>query len=128
MKVPRYSEQELWEKLRALEGRTIESLARRYSHTIVACEDPRKRYTIRHNRTGKEVMVRLVDVYALYLELYRFGSLTNRYMNEHCQRILGRSEWRAPGSAMFAVLPHLDGNIQSRRGKLYIPGHQIRTH
>lgn len=123
MRAPRYSEQELWHRLGSFVGKRVPSLTGVSYHTIVALDDVRQSYTVRY-KTGQEVRVRFRDVYALYLELYRIGSLTNRYMTEHCRRLLGRSEWRAPGSAMFAVLPHLDGDIQSRRGELYIPGHQ----
>jgi hypothetical protein len=50
----------------------------------------------------------LVDIYALYRELYTRGELTNDHMEQHSRKILGWSSWHAPGSAMFALLPLLD--------------------
>ena len=120
MSTPRYSEQELWQKLSVLEGQKIWSLTGVSYHTIIALDDARKRYTIRYGESEKEILVRLGDVYTLYRELYRMGTLTNRYMAENCKRLLGRSEWRQPGSAMFAVLPHLDGSVKSMEGELHI--------
>ena len=92
------------------------------SHTIVELDNARKRYTIRHKKTAKVVPGRLEDDYVLYSELYRTASITNKYMDEHCKRLLGRSEWRALGSAVFAVLPHLDEYIKSQKGRLCISG------
>jgi hypothetical protein len=90
------------------------------AHTIMRFDDLKKQYTIRYNDSGNEVAVRFVDVCAIYLELYRRGLLTNEYMNTHCRRILGWSVWRRPGSAIFDILPRLDGNVSADGGRLYV--------
>jgi len=118
---PRYSLQEIWNKIPSLykEGTIIHSLTGRKYHHIIWIDETTQQYKIKYE-SGNTKKISIEDLYVLYSELYKIGSLTNSYMQQHCERLLDWSKWHAPGSAMFALLPFLDDNIQVQKGELHI--------
>lgn len=51
----------------------------------------------------------------MYKELYRIQKMPRDYMREHPQ-IVGLTQWRQPGSTIYAILPHLDDNVHADAG------------
>lgn len=117
--MPQLSQDEVWTRVRNLDGQRIKSLTGASSHRINALDDSDRRYEVQYN-SGNTAIVSLDELYALYGELYAHGSLTNSYMNENVHRILGWDSWNRPGSAMLAILPLIDEAIQIERGSLRI--------
>jgi len=121
MSQPRYSKDELWERFVHFVRHTtmIKSLTGKSSHKIAHLDEFQKTYDVEYN-SGNIRKVKLDDLYNLYKELYGNQYLDSPYMTQNHKRILGWSDWHAPGSAMMAILPHLDDDIKVERGKLYI--------
>jgi hypothetical protein len=117
--MPQLSEDEVWTRVRSLDGQTITSLTGTSSHRIAVLNDADRRYEV-HYSSGNTAIVSLDKLYALYGELYAPGSLTNSYMKGNVHRILGWDSWHRPGSAMLAILPLIDEAIQIERGLLRI--------
>ena len=109
---PRLSQEELWARLSTLKGRQISSLNRRSSYRIASVDQTAKRYEVEFT-SDRRFIVSSDELYALYRELYRRGSLTHASMKEDAQRILGWSSWNPRGSALFAILPRIDDGIRS---------------
>lgn len=119
MAAPRFSQVQVWDRVRQLQGQTIQSLTGMSAHRIAAVDDVGKRYEVRYP-SGRSAFVTSDELYALYHELYARGTLTNSYMRANVRRVLGWASWNAPGSAMFAVLPRIDEAIEAVRGSLRI--------
>lgn len=124
---PRYGRNELWEIFldRFHAGERVESLTGASWHRILTIDAAGERYQIEYGRSGNTPKpITLNDLYALYCELCRNGQLTNEYVRANLARILPDwTSWHMPGSAMFAILPHLDDNIHSgdpRGGGLHL--------
>jgi hypothetical protein len=117
--MPKLSEDEVWKRVRGLDGQRVTSLTGRSSHRIALVDSAERCYEVRYN-SGNAAIVTLDELYALYRELYAHGSLTNLYMRENVRRVLGWDSWNRPGSAMFAILPLIDDAIQIARGSLRI--------
>jgi hypothetical protein len=119
MGAPRLSSDQLWEGIRNLQGRDIQSLSGASSHRINSVDEANQSYTLEYP-SGNTVVARLDELYRRYAELYATGSLTNAYMRENVSRILGWSSWERPGSSMFAILPRLDDSIRVVGGSLQV--------
>jgi hypothetical protein len=117
--MPQLSRDELWSRVRGLDGQRIPSLTGRSSHRIALIDGAERQYEVQYD-SGNTAIVSLDELYALYRELYAHGSLTNSYMDDNVQRILGWDSWNRPGSAMFAILPLLDDAIEAVGGSLKI--------
>jgi hypothetical protein len=117
--MPQLSEDEVWTRVRALDGQRIASLTGRSSHRIALVDGAERQYEVQYD-SGNTAIVSLHELYALYRELYTHGSLSNSYMTDNVERILGWDSWNRPGSAMLAILPLLDDAIQTVRGSLRI--------
>jgi len=119
MTTPRYTEQEIWDKLNELIGCEINSLTDRKTHLLVSADQADRTYLIQYE-SGNTKRIKLDQLYALYAELHLRGELSYQYMGQHVKQILGWSQWHAPGSAMMAILPVLDERIVSKGGTLFI--------
>ncbi len=121
---PRLGQQELWARVserlaRSCELRHREMLltTRRSSYRIASVDRTAERYEVEYS-SGRRFFISSDELYALYRELYRSGSLTNAYMKANARRVLGWSSWKRPGSAIFAILPRIDEGIRDVRGSL----------
>ena len=117
--MPRLSQDEVWTRVRDIDGQRITSLTGSSSHRVALVDEAERRYEVRYN-SGNTAIVGLDELYALYSELYAHGSLTNSYLRDNVHRTLGWNSWNRPGSAMFAILPLIDDAIQIVGGSLRI--------
>jgi uncharacterized HhH-GPD family protein len=100
----------------------IHSLTGKSCHTIENVDPINGMYYIKYP-SENVISVRFDDLYNLYKELNLRGELDNSYMKINCKKVLGWSNWHAPGSAMFAILPLIDNGIRSEKGRLFITKH-----
>jgi transcriptional regulator with XRE-family HTH domain len=117
MNTPRFSFQEISTRVAGLRGSHVSSLTGRSSHRIVSVDPTKREYEIEYV-SGNRLMVSMDDLYALYRELYARGSLDGSYVSKNVQRILGWSNWHAPGRTLFAILPLIDDSIRVAGGAL----------
>lgn len=126
MATPRYTEAELWERVRSVwrKGSSYFSLMQKRKYVMVSLDETRKRCTFEYE-SGRQKSIPLTELYALYRELYEIGELLRSYLRdpENSVRVLGRKTWHAPGAAMYALLPLLDDGIKvSEGGHLFVEG------
>lgn len=119
---PRYTKEQLWERIVHIGNTKIPSLNGKTWHMIIARDDDKSRYKIQYPRRYT-AWVHLEKLYVLYCELYLVGSLTRSYMDTHCNRLLERTTWQVPGAAMLAILPLLDDAIEAGDGFVRLRGH-----
>ena len=107
------TDDELWagiEKLCA-DKIVIESLTKRSHHTIVATKPASREYTIKYGKSGDNVNVKFWKVGKMYSMLCEAGRLFNSDMVNGGHNDVEMSTWHIPGSAMLAVIPHLDSEV-----------------
>ena len=116
------TKEHLWENLVQLTKRTreIRSLTGQKRHLIKKLNYNDKSYRIEYAETGNQKTVKLDDLFAMYTELYANGFLNTGYMGKAYKRILPWGGWTAPGSAMLAILPHLDPQIRADKGTIMV--------
>jgi hypothetical protein len=113
---PRFNEDQLWERIISLNGKTIQTLEEGNVHTIIDIDRRKLEYKIVYNKTNKSAAVKFKELYIMYKELYKNGSMLRNYMEENSQRFVGH-KWRQPGASMYAILPQLDDAIKFRKVK-----------
>ena len=103
-----------WEGVSGLhsKGERFYSLVRKNEYQITALDKTNDRYRIKYE-SKREKWVPMNELYAIYPELYRLGTLPRNYLRnpENSIRIIGRGKWHAPGASMYAILPVLDKSI-----------------
>ena len=116
------TDDELWngiERLCSSES-VIESLNRSSHHTIISISPTSRAYTLEYGKSGKPVDVDFWKVCKMYSMLYESGSLTNSYMEEEGHALIDMAGWNRPGSAMLAVIPVLDPDVNIDRDGLMV--------
>ncbi len=121
---PRYTEDELWERLRAIWncGATYHSLVQKRKYVMLSLNELKKNCTFRFE-SGHPKAIPFDDLYAIYTELYARGDLPRDFLrnSENSLRVMGRKSWHSPGAAMYALLPLLDDAIKIvGRGHLFL--------
>ena len=81
--VARYTESELWQELSALfeASRPFYSGTKGKAYFIDSIDETTKMYTVRYER-GNLKQIPLHDLYAIYVELYRLGTLPRDYLKD----------------------------------------------
>ncbi len=77
-----------------------------------------KKYSVRYE-SGRLYSIPLHDLYPVYVELYRLGSMPRNYLRNasNGERLVGHTRYtHAPGATLFAILPELDDRIQVGEG------------
>ncbi len=108
------SEEEMWKGIERLcnEEAVINSLSGSSHHKITAFSSASKSYTITYGPSGKSIDADFSKVYKMYSMLCENGRLFNKDMENGGHDEIGMSSWNRPGSAMLAVIPHLDSEVQ----------------
>lgn len=119
MSAPRFSIEEVVAVVSNLEGETIRSLTGRSSHVVKSVDKASLTYEIEYE-SGNRKTIKVEELYTLYAHLYAHNKLTNEYMLENHEEVLGWKHWHAPGSAMLAILPHIDDKIRYEGANLYL--------
>ncbi len=120
---PRYSRQELWQRIQNLWGRGCVwmSLVAHKGYRATDLDETQRRCEFEYE-SGTRKWIPLDDLYAVYAELYRRERLSRAYLKDpdNSQRVVGRRYWHAPGAAIFGLLPVLDDRIGSSDGELFV--------
>jgi hypothetical protein len=118
MPLPRFSEEDLWTRVRQLHRTRapFTSVVRRHRYTIADVDDSTRSYMVRY-RSGNTKSIPISDLFAFYKELYRLGRLPRGYIRAYGRRIIGHNRYsHAPGATIYAILPKLDDAIRVEEG------------
>ncbi|MBI3467880.1 MAG: hypothetical protein HY000_33145 [Planctomycetes bacterium] len=120
MTAPRYSESELWQKVRSMceTKHPFFSGKRGNKYVVDSVDEAAKEYSVRYE-SGNLKRIPLRDLYAVYVELYELGSMPRDYLKDPAngERLVGHTRYsHAPGATLFAILPALDDRIQAGEG------------
>jgi hypothetical protein len=116
---PRFTRERLWEQLRTvwITREKYYSLVHHNTYVMLSLGEAQSHCTLKYE-SGRVRAISFDELYALYAELYKNGSLSRSYLRdpETCQRVIGRRHWGPPGAAMYALLPLLDDKIAVEEG------------
>jgi hypothetical protein len=120
MAAPRYTESELWQNLCSLfkTNSPFYSGTKGKKYLIDSIDETMKAYSVLYE-SGRSKQIPLRDLYAVYAELYRLGSLPRDYLrnSDNGQRLVGHNRYsHAPGATLFGILPSLDDHITVEEG------------
>jgi hypothetical protein len=133
MSAPSYGQQELWDRFvtKFKEGDRVDSLTGGSCHRIGCIDKVKQEYEVEYESgCGAPRPITAEGLYAVVCEVYRIGRVTNKYMEDNCQRLLGWRSWHSPGSALFAILPQLDERIAPggvKGGELHLRPERVKT-
>jgi hypothetical protein len=115
---PRFTPSELLQKLCDFfnAGGNFRSLVYRHEYRVTDVNKAKRTYDVFLHVGGKTRTIPFDDLYAIYTELYRIGTMERDHLkaDRNCERIFGHNRYtHTPGATFFAILPHLDPAIKA---------------